>query len=102
VNTDLNWRSYFDIADEDKPFDEKLSDYSNIAMQRFDAERFEEFCSKHLSDLDAIAHEFFASDIVRDAIRQKVTALYPKHEIEEFTDLFWNRIQLWRESEYEA
>jgi hypothetical protein len=102
LSTDLNWRSYFDIADEDKPFDEKLSDYSNIAMQRFDAERFEEFCSKHLSDLDAIAHEFFASDIVRDVIRQKVTALYPEHEIEEFTDLFWKRIQLWRESEYEA
>jgi hypothetical protein len=102
LNTDLNWRSYFDIADEDKPFDEKLSDYSNIAMQRFDAERFEEFCAKHLSELDAIAHEFFATDIVRDAIRQKVTALYPKHEIEEFTELFWNRIQRWRQSEYEA
>lgn len=99
LQTDLNWRAYFDIADEDKPFEEKLADYSNLAMQRFDAERFEEFCAQHLGDLDAIAHEFFGSEIVREAVRQKVTALYPEHEIEEFTELFWNRIQLWRETE---
>jgi hypothetical protein len=29
-------------------------------------------------------------------VRQKVTALYPDHEIEEFTELFWGRIQQWR------
>ena len=27
LNTNLNWRAYFDIADTDKPFDEKLNDY---------------------------------------------------------------------------
>jgi hypothetical protein len=43
-----------------------------------------------------VAHEFFATDTVHDAIRQKVTALYPEHEIDEFTELFWNRIQDWR------
>jgi len=26
-------------------------------------------------------------------------ALYPAHEIEAFTTLFWNRIQYWRETE---
>ncbi len=101
MQTDLNWRAYFDIADQDKPFDEKLTDYSNLAMQRFDAERFEEFCEQHLGDLDTIAHEFFAGDIVRNAIREKVTSLYPQHEIEEFSELFWDRIQRWRQAEHE-
>jgi hypothetical protein len=30
---------------------------------------------------------------VRDAIREKVTALYPEHEIDAFCELFWNRVQ---------
>ncbi len=36
---------------------------------------------------------------MHDAIRQKVTAIFPAHEIEEFTELFWSRVQLWREQE---
>ena len=37
--------------------------------------------------------------MMRDAIHQKVEALFPAHEIDEFTELFWDRIQLWREQE---
>jgi hypothetical protein len=29
-------------------------------------------------------------------VRQKVEAMYPDHEIDEFTELFWSRIQQWR------
>ena len=102
MQTNLNWRTYFDIADQDKPFDEKLADYAAIAMQRFDAERFHEFCAMHLGHLDEVAHEFFGSDTVRDAIYQKVGALYPPHEIDDFTELFWNRIQDWRRLDSKA
>ena len=97
INTDLNWREYFDIADQDKPFEEKLPDYVRIARQRFDVDRFEEFCDKHLGHLDEVAHSYFASDEVRAAIREKVEALYPDYEYDEFTELFWNRIQQWRQ-----
>jgi hypothetical protein len=30
---------------------------------------------------------------------QKVSALFPPHEIERFTELFWSRIQDWRKLE---
>jgi len=96
MHTNLNWTRYFEIAAEDKPFDEKLADYASIASAHFETEKFEEFCDEHLSHLDEVAHEFFGSDVVLDAIRQKVEALYPAHEIDEFTDLFWQRIQAWR------
>ncbi len=99
LNTNLDWRAYFDIADQDKSFDEKLADYVALARRRFDTERFEEFCERHLGHLDELALEFFGSDMARDAIRQKVEALYPDHEIDEFTELFWNRIQDWRRQE---
>ena len=99
MNTNLNWREYYDVADEDKPFDDKLKDYVRIARQRFDTDRFEEFCDRHLGHLDEVAYEYFASEPVRDAIREKVEALFPDHEHDTFTELFWNRIQHWREIE---
>ena len=40
--------------------------------------------------------EFFATDEAKDAVRQKVAALFPAHEVEQFTELFWDRIQTWR------
>lgn len=99
MNTDLNWRAYFDIADQDIPFEEKLAAYVKLARERFDVERFEEFCATHLAQLDEVAHRYFGSDAVRAAIREKVEALYPAHEHDEFTELFWKRIQYWRQQQ---
>lgn len=95
----LNWDPYFAIADKDWSPREKLSAYAAIGHQRFETEKFRDFCETHLSHLDELAYDFFASDIMRDAIHQKVSALFPAHEIEEFTELFWSRIQLWRKWE---
>jgi hypothetical protein len=81
------------------PFEEKLAGYVALARKRFDVAAFEDFCATHLAHLDEVAHEFFAQDVVRDAILQKVTALFPAHEIDTFTELFWDRIQEWRRTE---
>ena len=96
MHTDFGWREYFDIADEDAPFDDKLKAYVDIAQRRFSVGDFESFCATHLTDLDERANAFFGSETMRDAIRLKVTALFPEHEIEEFTELFWTRVQNWR------
>jgi hypothetical protein len=99
MKTDLDWHEYFAIADEDLPFEDKLAGYVKLARQRFDVDAFEDFCQTHLSQLDVVADEFFGSDTVHQAVRKKVTALFPEHEIEAFTELFWNRIQQWRRVE---
>jgi hypothetical protein len=99
VTTNLDWQKYFDIADEDKPFEEKLEDYMQLALKHFNADEFNEFCEQHLSHLDEVAYEFFGSDLVHDAIREKVESLYPEHEIDSFTELFWNRVQEWRRTD---
>lgn len=96
MHANLNWGDYFEIAALDIPFDEKLDRYAKLALEYFEYEQFTEFCDKHLAHLDETAHAFFGSDLVRDAIRQKVEALYPEHEFDEFTELFWDRIQEWR------
>jgi len=99
MRRNLDWAPFYAVADRDIPYREKLSEYAKIAHERFETEKFREFCRKDLGHLDELAWEFFGSDVMRDAIRRKVTALFPAHEIDEFTELFWQRVQLWREQE---
>jgi len=99
VRHNLDWSPYFEIAATDLPYREKLARYAAIARRTFDAEAFGDFCSRHLGHLDAVADEFFGTEQARDAVRQKVTALFPAHEVDEFTELFYGRIQQWRAAE---
>jgi hypothetical protein len=96
MHANLNWEQYFRIAAQDSTFEEKLDGYAKLALDYFEYDRFNDFCQTHLPHMDELAEEFFGSDTVRDAIRQKVEALYPEHEIDQFTELFWSRIQHWR------
>ncbi len=95
----LDFAPYYEIAEQDLPYRDRLSAYANIAHKRYETDRFEEFCEQHLSHLDEAAWEFFGSDTARDAVNRKVRSLYPEHEVDEFTELFWSRIQQWREQE---
>jgi hypothetical protein len=92
----LDWEPFYAIAKRDLPYRERLRAYAEVAEQRFAAREFDEFCAKHLANLDEVAWEFFSTPVARDAVRKKVAALFPVHEVELFTDLFWNRIQAWR------
>lgn len=92
----LDWEPFYQVAALDLPYAEKLDRYAAIADQRFETARFEEFCGTHLKHLDAEAYEFFATSEAKEAVRQKVAALFPAHEVEKFTELFWQRIQAWR------
>ncbi|MCX5747840.1 MAG: hypothetical protein NT062_35700 [Proteobacteria bacterium] len=94
----LDWEPFYKIAREqrDAPYRDRLRAYAAIAEERFETARFEEFCAKHLPHLDEVAWEFFGTEPAKAAFRAKVAALYPKHEIEQFTELFWNRVQAWR------
>jgi hypothetical protein len=93
----LDWDPFYAVAAEpDVPYRERLRAYAAIAEERFEATRFEEFCAEHLPHLDEVAWEFFGTEAAKSAFRAKVTALYPKHEVEQFTELFWSRVQAWR------
>jgi len=98
----LDWRPYFEIADGDAPFAEKLDGYAKLAEAHFESDRFTEFCATHLPHLDEVAHEFFGSDEAKDAVRRKVEALFPAHEHEQFTEHFWGLVQFWRKTDGEA
>jgi hypothetical protein len=92
----LDWDAFYEIAARDMPYREKLAGYARVARERFATEEFEEFCDRNLGHLDEVALEFFGTETCKDAVRKKVTALFPAHEVEPFTELFFNRIQKWR------
>jgi hypothetical protein len=93
----LDWDPFYAIAARDLSYREKIAQYAKIARERFDAERFEEFCARHLAHLDQVAWDFFGTGAAMEAVRKKVEALFPASEVEPFTQLFWVRIQEWRE-----
>ena len=96
VRMNPNWEPYFEIADGPGTFLEKLPKYTALANEHFETQAFEDFCEKHLSHLDEVAWEFFGTSTAKKAIHAKVSALFPKHEIDTFTDYFWDKIQEWR------
>jgi hypothetical protein len=97
MRVNLDWEPFFAIARRELPFRERLAAYAAVARERLDTDRFEEFCAKHLAHLDEAAWEFFGTPRAREAVRLKVAALFPEHEVDTFTELFWSRIQTWRE-----
>ena len=91
-----DWSRFYEVAALDIPYEDKLDRYAAIADAQFETARFDAFCKKNLAQLDQIAWEFFGTPEAKDAVRQKVTALFPVHEVDKFTELFWSRIQDWR------
>jgi hypothetical protein len=99
MRQNVDWEPYYEVARRELPFADKLREYARIGAERLDRERFEEFCDQHLSQLDEVAWEFFGTDRAKEAVRAKVEALYPEHEVEQFTEHFWGLIGFWRKTE---
>ena len=99
MHLDLDWAEFYSEADRFGDAHERLAATGAIARRRFDAEAFDEFVADNLSNLDEVAHEYFGEDRAREIIRHKVAALYPDHEVGDFTDRFWGLIQEWRNTE---
>jgi hypothetical protein len=98
----MGWHRYFDAVEDGMTLRERLDALLPIVHERFQTDAFEEFCATHLAHLDEVTSAWFATDAARDAIRQKVAALFPEQEVEEFTALFFDRIQQWRAIEGSA
>ncbi len=97
MHMNLNWAPFFEVAEREMSEDERLAAYGAIASSHFETERFEEFCAGPLRHLDEVTWEFFGTEVARGAVRSKVQDLYPPHEWDDFTELFWGRIQQWRD-----
>lgn len=90
----LDWEPYYEAFAHESTDQRRLASYARIGHSRMETEKFEAFCREHLGQLDDVARAFFHSERACEAIRLKVAALYPAHEIDGFTQLFWDRVRL--------
>jgi len=101
VRRTLDWEPYYAVVKKDLPFDARLKAYAAIARDRFEHDRFVEFCDHHLGHLDEVAWEFFGTQRAKEIFRHKVAALFPAHEVDPFTEHYFGLVQFWRKTEVE-
>ena len=89
-----NWEPLIEVSELDPLLVRREARSATRRSQRRAASRtakFEEFCATHLKNLDEKSPgKFFGTQPAKDAVRQKVTALFPAHEVEKFTEHFWS------------
>ena len=85
MSIDGETEAYFDIADDGSlPYEEKLERYRALSERFFDIERYTEFCSEHLADIDEMTVELVESSQFDKLIVDTVRASFPHHEHEGF------------------
>ena len=92
---DLETARYFEIADSDRSYDEKLAAYLELADAHFDSERYWEWCDEHLPHLPEQVLDWVTSADFDRLLRETVTATYPAHEHEQFLAHFRGLLGLW-------
>jgi hypothetical protein len=94
-NVDLQMSSYFEVADSERSYDEKLDAYLALADEHFETERYHAWCAEHLGHLDeAIAQWVSGPDFDRLLV-ETVRATYPAHEHEQFLAHFRGLVGMW-------
>jgi hypothetical protein len=96
-NVDLETSRYFEIADSDRTYDEKLDAYAALADAHFETDRYREWCAEPPPPVPALAHDWVTSDDFDRLLRDTVAATYPAHEQEQFLAHFRGLLGLWAE-----
>jgi hypothetical protein len=93
---DADTRRYFDIGDRDDiGYDDKLAEYHRIADEYFEVDRYHEFCSTHLANLDAIALEYFAGQPFDRLLVETVRSTFPPHEHDRYVAHYRGILEAW-------
>lgn len=90
---------YFEIADSDRTYDEKLTAYEKLADAHLETEQFHEFCGKHLVDLDETTWNTAQTPEFDAILVQTVRTYFPEHEHEQFIAHFRGLLTHWIEAE---
>ena len=93
---DMQKRRYFDIADRTElNYAQRLAAYRELSDQHFDIARFTEFCDRHLSHLDDIAHAYFTGPEFSELLVQTIRSTFPPHEHDAFIARFRGLFDHW-------
>jgi len=91
-----NTRDYFAVGDrEDLSYEEKLAEYRKLADTFLQVAEYEEFCAKHLPNIDELALQYFASPEFDGLLVATVTSLFPEHEHEAMIERHRGLVGAW-------
>lgn len=99
MHVTMDIKPYFDIADSDRSYDEKLQAYGKLADAHLETDKFNEFYAEHLSHLDETMWEFARSMEFDQILTDTVRGMFPEHEHEQYIAHFRGLIGHWVESE---
>jgi hypothetical protein len=87
---------WFEVADDpSRSYREKLGEYQRLANEHFQVDRYREFCSTALPDIDAIVYEWVGSAEFDTLLDDTIRTTYPAHEVERFRAHFRGLIDMW-------
>ncbi|MGB3444086.1 MAG: hypothetical protein WBA97_35565 [Actinophytocola sp.] len=92
---DLDTRNYFEVADSDRTYAEKLAEYRNLADDYFETERYHEFCATALSHVDDLVRDWVTSPAFDELLVATVRSTYPVSEHDRFVAHFRGLLALW-------
>jgi hypothetical protein len=92
---DLDTRNYFAVADSDRAYDEKLTEYRRLADDYFETERYHEFCATALSHVDDMVRDWVVSPAFDELLVSTVRSTYPVSEHDRFVAHFRGLLGLW-------
>jgi hypothetical protein len=96
MHIDQDVRPYFDIGDRlDLSYDEKLSRYRDLADAYFELDRYQEFCSTHLANIDEVMLGFVESQEFDDLLVDTVRSTFPSHEHEQLVAHYRGLLEAW-------
>jgi hypothetical protein len=92
---DLDTRNYFAVADSDRSYEEKLTEYRRLADEYFETERYQDFCATSLSQVDDMVRDWVTSPAFDELLVSTVRSTYPASEHDRFVAHFRGLIGLW-------
>jgi hypothetical protein len=92
---DLDTSRYFEVADSDRSYDEKLVEYRKLADDYFDTARYQEFCATALGRVDDLVRDWVVSPAFDELLVSTVRSTYPAAEHDRFLAHFRGLLGLW-------
>ena len=97
ITMDIN--PYFDIADSDRSYNEKLAEYEKLADAHFQTDEFNEFRVTVLPHLDEVMWRLAQSEEFDRILTQTVQTTFPSHEHDQYIAHYRGLLRHWVEAE---
>ena len=88
-------RPYFEVADSDLSYGEKLERYRKLADAYFQLDEYEAFCEDALGALDELVLEHFAGAEFDTLLVETVRSTFPRHEHDAMVERYRGLVGSW-------